>query len=469
MIRDVDVLVVGAGSAGAATALAFAQAGRTVVMVDKRDHGTTGARWVNAVPRWCFEEARFDVPPNAVVFAHRGSRGFHLVAPNGSARVCMRDVPLLHIDMRALVADLVERALAAGATLLRGHVRSVDVAREGERTLQFEDGSTQFAIRARLVVDASGLGGAVRTRVAALSDHCPTPDPVDRCSAAQYQYSVRDPEGLAAFLAQYGAQPGDDIAFPAIAGGYSTLTLFTHPDLSEVGVLTGSIPALGVDDGGAILDRFVERAPFLGERLYGGRGAIPLGRPYATLGASGVALVGDAACQVYASHGSGVGMGLLAARTLADAASGAADLGSAAVLDAYSKRYRVAYGGLLAASDLFRRYVQGLGPSDIDNMVGSGLLDVSLASAALEQRPARPDLRFVVSAPARALRAPRVALRFLPVAARTVAVDRLSPLTAAPAIGRTIDRAIHWMMGDRAVRAPEAAWTMPDPSAGAVR
>ena len=54
-IHDVDVLVVGAGSAGSAVALALAGDGRRVMLVDKLERGTTGARWVNAIHRWCFE------------------------------------------------------------------------------------------------------------------------------------------------------------------------------------------------------------------------------------------------------------------------------------------------------------------------------------------------------------------------------------------------------------------------------
>jgi flavin-dependent dehydrogenase len=463
-ILDVDVLVVGAGSAGAATALALAQGGRRVMLVDKRERGTTGARWVNAVPRWCFERSGFGVPGSGALFkAHAPASGgaMHLVAPSGRARVVMRGVDNLHVDMRGLVADLLARAEAAGALLRRGHVTDVVIEGDRARAVSFEDGSTRFTVRARLIVDASGIGGAVRRRVDVLARACPDAEPRDRCVAAQAQYEVRDRDALAGFLARHGLQPGDDVAFPGVAGGYSTLTLFTRPDLSEVGVLTGSIPALGVVDGGALLDRFVAGAPFLGAQLYGGRGAIPLRRPYTTLGAGGVALVGDAACQVYSSHGSGVGVGLLAARALAESVGSEDDPGGSAALDAYGRRFRGAHGGLLAASDAFRRHVQGLGPDDLDRMIGTGLLDESLASAALEQRSARPDLAFLLAAPGRAARSPGAAARFLPVAARSVLLDRLGPLTALPAIGAAIDRALETLVGRGAELAPAATWSMP--------
>ena len=62
--------------------------------------------------------------------------------------------------------------------------------------------------------------------------------------------------------------------------------------------------------------------PWLGESISGGSGVIPLRRPYARFTAPGLALVGDAACQVFPAHGSGIGMGLIAGRMLADAVAG---------------------------------------------------------------------------------------------------------------------------------------------------
>ena len=52
---------------------------------------------------------------------------------------------------------------------------------------------------------------------------------------------------------------------------------------------------------------------------FGGQRAIPLGRPHDTLASDRVALVGDAARQVFSAHGSGIGAGMVAARMLVDA------------------------------------------------------------------------------------------------------------------------------------------------------
>jgi flavin-dependent dehydrogenase len=460
-MRSFDVVVVGGGTAGAAAALLLRRLGRTVALVDKRPVGETGARWVNAVPRWCFEEAGLPAPEDAHLFrAHRApSHGppgrMHLVSPNGKGRVSVAGADVLHVDMRALTSGLLEAGASAGVELRRGTVSDAIVER-GEARGVVVDGES---LRANLVVDASGLGGVVRRRV--LSETCPDSTPEHHCVAAQFQYVVKDPDALEAFLHQRGAVPGDDLGFPGIAGGYSTLTLFTRRERDVVGVLAGSIPALGVDDGGELVRRFVASMPWIGQRLWGGRGAIPLRRPYATLGNKRVALIGDAACQVYSSHGSGVGMGMLAARALADAVATTDDAGSTRALDRYARTFRRRHGGLLAASDSFRRYAQGLAPEALDALLGTGLLDAHLAEAAITQRPTRPDLRWVLGAGRRAMNAPGVALGFVPVAARGALLDRLGLLGGLPRIGGRADRALDGLIGAPAKAAVGAAWALP--------
>lgn len=424
--READVLVVGAGSAGAATAAFFARQGRRVVLVDKRPRGETGARWVNAVPKWCFDEARVARPSGDELPFGDHESAFHLVGPSRRWSVAMRDVPILHVDMRKLVSRLVEDAVAAGAQFEQAHVEDVELSWDRVRAVSFTRGNEAFRVHANLVVDASGLGAALRRRVPGLDAACPDVGPVDRCAAAEFQHEVDDPDALAALLARHGAEAGDALGFAGVAGGYSTLTLFTRRDLREVGILTGSIPSLGVSSGLEVYERFVSHARWVGKKRYGGAGSIPLRRSYATLGAHGVALVGDAACQVYASHGSGVGMGLLGARALADAAQKEHDAGDPRVLARYSSTFRRRHGGLLASSEAFRRFAQGASPDVVDGLLRSGLLDASLARDALLQRRVRFDASTLLAMPGRVVREVRAAMHFLPVAARTLLLDRLA-------------------------------------------
>lgn len=449
MSESVDVLVVGGGSTGWAAAGAFAEAGRSVIVVEKRE-GSGGARWINGVPVWCFEDARLAPPEAPERWGGEGVHGFVMQAAVGSRRLRLEAPPTLHVDMRHLVERLRAGALEAGARRIDGTVESV-ATRDGRVTeVSIARSGGRASVRPRLAVDASGLAGALRRRVPELASHCPDVGREDICSAAQFQHRVEDPEAGRAYLARHGAEPGDSLGLLGGEGGYSTLTLFTEPSMKEIGVLTGSIPATGAASGPAMLKRFVEAQPWIGERLYGGQGSIPLRRPYSTLGLSGVALIGDAACQVYSSHGSGVGMGLLAARTLADAASRLDDPGGDEALGAYQRSFHRRYGGLLAGADAFRRLSQRLTGDDIAELLNAGLLDARLMRTALDQRIPEIEARWLAGAMRRALARPRVAGRLLPTLARMTLLQSVAgyaPGGHRGVAGGAFERAVRALVG----------------------
>lgn len=458
----IDVLVVGAGSAGAGVAWQLARRGWRVLLVDRRLGATRegtppGARWVNAVPAWCFDDAGLERPRGDELWKHGGT--FRMVAPGGGATVAHDGrAPVLHVDMRHLVARLLRGAEAAGAGLLAASVTDVALDPRGRVASATLDPAR--VVRPRLVIDASGLGGAVRERVPALRAACPRVGPDDLCLAAEHQFRVREPGALRELLARHGAMPGDDVGFPGTCGGYSTLTLFTRPELDEVGVLAGSIPATGAPPGPAMIDTFVAGAPWIGERLFGGQAAIPVRRPYDTLGAGGVALVGDAACQVFPSHGSGVGLGLVAGRLLADAVAGAADPGADAVLLAYERTFRRRHGGTLAASDAFRRFAQREPARTSGDLMRSGLVDAEAFSQALAQQPLRPSARSLARVVAGAVRAPGLALRMGPIVARTAVLEPLGGVHARGVLGRAIGAVVDRLTGP-ATGAPAPVFVHP--------
>src|SRR5213080_2147320 len=150
MRTKADVAIVGAGTAGAAAAALCAKRGLSVVCVERKPLDEAGARWVNDVPWWTFDEAGIARPRGDEVIAQGGD--FHLVAGWGPHRVVVRGCDAVVADMRLLVARLQRMATDAGAELA-GDVR-VDRVESG--LLMTSAG----AIEARAIVDASGLSGA---------------------------------------------------------------------------------------------------------------------------------------------------------------------------------------------------------------------------------------------------------------------------------------------------------------------
>jgi flavin-dependent dehydrogenase len=334
---------------------------------------------------------------------------------------------VLDVDMRRLVARLQARAARAGAELREGvTVRG----RDGDRL-----DTSHGPLRARWIVDASGLAGArllAQPRVA----------PSDLCAAAQEVREVTDVDAARAFFAEHGVRAGEILGLVGVAGGFSVLNVRLHHGGATVGILTGSIPALGFPSGRAMLDAFVARQPWIGARVFGGSGAIPLRRPHDRLADDRVALLGDAGCQVFPAHGSGIAAGMIAARVLADT------LAAGGSLRDYEVAWHRRHGGVIAFFDVFRRWNQGVDAATLGQVLGLGLVDADTLRAGLDQTLPRPSLRSVVGALRVMAGRPALAGQLALTAARSGAARALYaayPRRAAdvPAWSRRVD----WVLG----------------------
>lgn len=369
-------------------ALHCARHGLRVALLERGPLDEAGARWVDAVPGWTFDQAKIERPKGDELVGAGAT--VQLIAGHEQLRCGYDD--LLEVDMRHLVARLQRDAEAAGVALL------------SETRAESWDGSTLStsagAISPRWLVDASGLAGAK------LLSQPATPT-LDLCSAAQQVYEVVDTQGARAFHARYGAVLGDAISMIGIAGGYSTLGLRVSGD--RVGILTGSIPAAGYPSGPALLSRFVEENAWIGARVFGGSRALPLGRPHDLLADDRVAIIGDAARQTFSAHGSGVGYGLIAARLCAEA------LCSGKGPRAYGVAFQRRHGGTLAAFDLFRRFSQTLATPELEALVATRLLSGPIVTFGLSQGHTLPSLPALMRAAAGGLTQPRLGARLTSV------------------------------------------------------
>lgn len=149
----VDVIVVGAGPAGARCAFRLASLGRNVILLDSaEDIGRKVCTGI--VSAECAE--RFDVPGDLVL--HEG-RKLSLTPPFSDAIKLSRDEPpALVIDRAAFIQSIADKATDCGAQVRLGH-RVTDVRKFDtgvEVTACHDDESV--VLRARSVVIASGFG-----------------------------------------------------------------------------------------------------------------------------------------------------------------------------------------------------------------------------------------------------------------------------------------------------------------------
>lgn len=451
------MVVVGAGPTGAWAAARMAAGGLRVALVERRAEDQGGAWWCNQLAPWLLEEAGVSQPAPPERVGH--DQRFTMIAPLGVRRLELGPSPVIEIDMRLLGERMRREAREAGSTLLWG-CEVYDVELVGGRpvalTAKRRGQGEALRLEAALFVDASGLGAALRRRVPELAWACPPPRREDLCTAAQEVREVRDPQGARAFLAQHRAGVEEFMAWMGRHGGYSVVNVCVSEDLGSMSILTGSIPTHGNPSGQQILDNFVAANPWVGPKRFGGARAIPLRRPYSRLAAPGIALLGDAACQVYAGHGSGVGVGLIAAKMLAEAVlegrRRGEDLGSQRVLWGYCAQFHHEWGARLAAADAFRRFTQTLPPQDAEAMLGQ-ILTPSMARDSLEQRTSRLHARELPSVVWHALRNPGACLRVAPLLARLPLFEWTAqryPSRDAPesqAALHEYERRMEWLVG----------------------
>lgn len=417
MSERFDVVVVGGGTAGLQAALQLALAGRSVVVLERRAEGAGGARWINGVLDWQYERA--GLAPAAAPERRHGAGTAMMVSPSGRHRFPIVDNPVVEADMRELSARLARDAATAGVELRWG-TTDPKIELDWGRPVAVRAGTADgraLRIEADLFVDASGRAAVLRKQVPELRALCPDVAPADTCSAEQLVLTIADRDGALAFVKDHGVDLGDAVVTVGVAGGYSTINIRVDASLEEVSVLTGSIPSLGNPTGPALVKQVRELHPWIGETIFGGSGLIPLRRTYHRFTAPGIALVGDAACQVMAGHGSGIGFGLIAGRVLADAVGTAGDPGDAGSLWRYQARFLREFGATLAAYDAVRRMSVALGRDGVEELFASGVFSESLVRPGLDQRVGSLSPGEVVGA-GRALAArPRLARIVVPALA----------------------------------------------------
>lgn len=407
---DVDIAVLGAGIAGSAAARALALAGWRVALIDHKPLADAGPRWVNGVPPWMFDAASVPRP----VAPERGSQGaFVMCDASGNRHVVVDPSPVWWVDMRLLGERLRTDALAAGAIDLFEH-RCTDVIVEGGRPVALTlDGPRAKGIRAKLFVDAAGMAGRIRRAVPAFAPFCPKIERRDICSAAQAVCEIGDRAAAERFLAERGATSGETLSRSSVAGGFSIQNIQVDLDHGFVDLLTGAIAEPQFPSGPALIDDLRQRHPWIGPTRFGGSGALPLRRPWSRLGAPGVVLLGDAACQVFSAHGSGIGIGMIAARLLADVVHGAADPGDEAVTWSYSARFHRTWGGRLGAAQLVRRMSQTLSADDTAAVLKAGLINPESAAKTLDQQLPPSGPKAIATMAVAAAREPRLAARLI--------------------------------------------------------
>jgi flavin-dependent dehydrogenase len=427
--HEFDAVVVGAGTSGASAACHLARAGFSTALLDAGPFKNAGARWMNALPSWMFDLAGFEHPEPPEL--HAKDFPISMRDSKGNERLRIPINPIWELDMRALVKRLQGLARESGVIFFE-RVHAGEFVCENERPTILKairkspkGSTTKVEFRAKLFVDATGLAGVLRTAAPSLAKICPPASASDQCAAAHFVYRINDQGGARRYLEKMDCPSGASINYFSVDGGFSTLMVNTNLEKKDVAILGGTTAEKGRKTGRVIVEDFVKANSWIGKALFGGQAMIPIRRPYDRFAAPGIALVGDAACQVFPAHGSGVGSGMIAGKMLADAAKGQEDPGSLEATWNYQATFMRKIGAVNAAYDVFRKAVQKMDSVEMDRMVSASLLLPGASRKTLDQKMPSFEMRDQLPLMRAVSREPLMVARFIPAAAKMQAVHAL--------------------------------------------
>lgn len=349
--RSYDAVVVGGGPAGSAAALAAANEGADVLLLERKKEVGRPVRCAEGVPARKFESLlEFDERwVSAVV---NGGVGH-----SPSDITVRRDYPDVGyiLDREVFERDLLGRAAAAGATtLLAAEARDVRVVDGGAEVDVVCDGRVRGTVSCRAVVGADGVESVVGRKAGLTTALAPR----DMNVCAEYVLAgAREefPDYIHLFLGRCYAPGGYVWVFPKRNG------------LHTVGV--GVTPT---EAGGRgpfhYLDAFVARR-FPGAKAVAVRsGAVPAAKPLPKIANDRMALAGDAARQSDPFSGEGICQALLAGQLAARAiCRGLGNGNLSRELRGYQDEWMSIYGNRYKQHYKVRRVILGMEDGEMDD------------------------------------------------------------------------------------------------------
>lgn len=372
---DADVIVVGAGPAGAATAYHCARAGLDVLLLEKASFPRDKVCGDGLTPRAVAELVRMAVPIREQDgwIRNRGLRvlggGHRLELPwpeissypsYGLARSRMSLDHLLADHARAAGAKLHERTNVTGVVRdeRTGRVAGVTARPVDEGGRRAGD---EVTYRSRVVVAADGVSARIATGVGRTKRD---DRPMGVAVRTYFRTPRHDDAWMESHLELWDGEPGRSNLMP----GYGWI--FALGDgTANVGLGSVSSTAAATKvDYKALFAAWMANAPaeweFTPENQVGPvRGAaLPMGFNRGPLYADGLLLAGDAAGMVSPFNGEGIAYGLQAGRVAADAISQGLARGTAAgrerALATYQRRMKDDLGGYYTLGRVFVKLIE---------------------------------------------------------------------------------------------------------------
>lgn len=318
MNASFDILVVGAGPAGCVAAHAAAQAGATVLMIEKRKHIGKPVQCAEFIPRLLSQKVR--IPAEAVV---QETRGMTTILPGGEA--FRKNAPGFILDRGKFDRALAERAQNAGVRIM---TRTRAVSRENGAVVVSGPGG-QSRVSVSVVIGADGPRSTVGSWIGQ----------VNKKFVWSVQHTVKLKRPALDTEVYFGRH------YP---GGYAWL--FPKGETANVGV--GIRREMGGRAGEALEFFKKNLGERIGEVVGVTSGFIPVGGPLAPVDEKQRAiLVGDAAGHTHAITGGGIPQAVICGALAGSAGAAAAAGDQKAFADYALQCHRALGSGLKKAAE----------------------------------------------------------------------------------------------------------------------
>jgi flavin-dependent dehydrogenase len=405
------VIIIGAGAAGLLAALELRKAGLDCLVLEQGQRSSWASPHCIEIDTSSIQGGVVPAPGRECI-VHRGGCGAVLLSPAG-ARFEVADLPVNLVRHDLYLHQLLAEAVRAGAEVrFESRVVSLERAEGEDRRISvgLESTAGAPALSCDLLVLATGNSTGLDRQLYAhtgLSRKVPAESFV---TALHELWSVPVPVGASDV---FPAAPGRVAYRVAHHGPFSVEATWVSPSRDLASCLAGTIPGDGNPTPSEVLSGMRERFSGPVEVLSSAGARIPIRRPLDVLAAHGVALIGNAACQVFPATGCGVALAGRAAGLLAEhGASYCRDSRRQVLLWRYGRDYQRQWGAVQAASDVFVRGLRRLalrGWSVADLLMEAGASNGSDFLRSLELKsPVPPAMEWVRRTGAMVRLGPRV-------------------------------------------------------------
>jgi len=363
-LEKFDVLVIGAGTAGCLAAKTSAEAGLSVVIVERKRAEEIGEKICgDALGEHHLEALGLEKPQGGEL--EKRIDGIKIYSPSHETVFTIEHEDFVGylLNRRLFGQWLLKKAVDRGAALFDSTLCLEPMVEKnfvtGVSARNLKTGRT-VELRSKVVVDASGFMAVVRRKLPGrmgIENEVANED-VEACyrEIRQLRQEGEDTKYCEIYLNQN-----------ATPGGY---TWIFHKNGAKVNAglgvcMKGKFPNPKIQFYKHVLDKSLFEGSLL---LDGGAWYDPTRRPLDNMVGNGVAISGDAACLVNPIHGGGIGPSMLSGHLIGKTIVDALEKGEASqkLLWPYNCRYMEMYGMKQAGLDVFRRLLIASRDEELD-------------------------------------------------------------------------------------------------------